>query len=87
MLDDVVMVSVGLVVSVVDVLAVRSEDNRWWFLNDVPSKTRRKGAVAEGGGNGQRGSSPHSVNYCVILSVRGGVGSSVASDKCGCSRL
>ena len=87
MLDGVVMDSVRLVVSVVDVLAVRSEDNRWWFLNDVPRKTRRKVVVAESGGNGRRGSSPHSVNYCVILSVRGGVGSSVASDKSGCGRL
>ena len=73
MLDGMVMASVGLVVLIVDVLAVRSKDNRWCFLNDVPSKTRRKVVVAEGGGNGRRGSSPHSVNYCVILSVRVGV--------------
>ena len=52
MLDGVVMASVGLVVSAVDVLAVRSEDDRWWFLGDVASKTRRKVAVT--GGEGHR---------------------------------
>ena len=87
MLDGVVIASVGSDVLVVDALAVRSEDDQWWFLSDVASKTRRKVVVTEGGGNGRRGSSPHSVNYCAILSVRGGVGSSVASDKCGCGRL
>ena len=81
MLDGVVMASVGLVMLDMDVLDVRSEDNWWQFLSNV--EQNRTG----GGSNGQRGSSPHSVNYCVILSVRGGVGSSVASHKCGCGRL
>ena len=81
------MASVGLVVLDMGVLDVRSEDDRWWFLSDVASKTRRKVVVTEGGGNGRRGSSPHSVNYCVILSVRGGVGSFFVSGKCGCGRL
>ena len=51
MLDGVVMASVGLVVLVVDVLAVRSEDDRWWLLSDVASKTKRKVVVTEGEGH------------------------------------
>ena len=52
MLDGVVMASVGLVMLDMGVLDVRSEDDQWWFLSDVASKTRRKVVVT--GGEGHR---------------------------------